>query len=122
MLVVLSPKGIITAEAPIFVPKAPYELLSYQSTKMQVRAAVVAEFGERMASIVDCESKFNLKAKNINTNGSIDWGLFQINSVHVPNAFKLGIDLQTIEGQFEYARYLIKRNGTRDWVCSRKVV
>lgn len=74
-----------------------------------------------MALIVECESGFNLKARNLNKNKSIDSGLFQINSVHNKKAKEMGINLKTIQGQFEYAKYLKAKNGYRDWVCHRKI-
>lgn len=75
-----------------------------------------------MALIVECESGYKLKAHNpYNYNGTTDSGLFQINSSHKKNALKMGIDLSTISGQFEYAQYLVKKNGYKDWVCARKL-
>jgi hypothetical protein len=103
-------------------PKPKYQLLSHSSTKTEIREAVIEEFGYNMARIVECESNFKVKALNkFNTNNTKDFGLFQINEVHLPNARKLGIDIHTIEGQFEYTRYLVEKNGTRDWVCARKL-
>lgn len=45
-------------------------------------------------SIAKTESDFNIKAKNINKNGSVDYGLMQINSIHEPklNARNLSLD------------------------------
>lgn len=45
-------------------------------------------------SIAKTESGFNIKAKNINKNGSVDYGLMQINSIHEPklNARNLSLD------------------------------
>lgn len=101
------------------LPPPKYKVLGWTATKEEVKLAVIDEFGKDFAKIVECESGFNLKAKNINKNKSVDSGLFQINSVHNKNAQKLGIDLSTIQGQFEYARYLIDKNGYRDWVCKK---
>ncbi|OCS23494.1 hypothetical protein CFVI02298_07535 [Campylobacter fetus subsp. venerealis cfvi02/298] len=35
-------------------------------------------------AIAKTESNFDIKAKNINTNGSSDYGLMQVNSIHEP--------------------------------------
>lgn len=83
--------------------------------------AVIEEFGVPFSKIVECESGFNPKARNVNKNKSVDGGIFQINSIHHKTAKEMGIDLSTIEGQFNFARYLVNKNGYRDWVC-RKVL
>lgn len=41
-------------------------------------------------SIAKIESKFNPKATNKNTNGTMDIGLMQINTIHLPELKKLG--------------------------------
>jgi hypothetical protein len=104
-----------------YTPKT-YKVLSYSSSKEQIKKAVIEEFGHEMALIVNCESGFKLKAHNpYNKNGTTDSGLFQINSTHRKNAKRMGIDLDTIQGQFYYAKYLVNKNGYRDWVCAKKL-
>lgn len=50
-----------------------------------------------------------------------DVGLYQINEFyHLETAEKLGINLYTWTGNTQYALYLYKKNGTRDWNWSRK--
>lgn len=55
---------------------------------------------------------------NINTNGTVDVGKFQINSIHEAEATKLGYDLFTEEGNTAYAKYLYANKGTGDWSSS----
>ncbi len=106
----------------VFIAKPKYQLLGFTSSKQQIKEAIIEEFGHTMAKVVECESNFKLKAFNPhNKNGSTDHGLFQINSIHKSNARKMGIDLDTIQGQFQYARYLVDKNGYRDWVCARRL-
>ena len=106
---------------PEYQPKK-YKLLGYSSTKEEIKLAVIEEFGHKMAKIVECESNFKLKAHNpYNKNGSTDSGLFQINSIHRAKAKKMGIDLDTVQGQFAYTRYLVQKNGYKDWVCAKKL-
>lgn len=75
-----------------------------------------------MLKIAHCESGI----RQFNEDGSVlisktaDKGIFQINQVHWDNAKKLGIDIDTIDGNIAYARYLYDRNGTRDWYMSKK--
>jgi len=54
----------------------------------------------------------------INTNGTHDMGVFQINTVHWGEAKRLGYDLKSLEGNIAYAKLLYERNGTRDWNSS----
>lgn len=97
-------------------------MLSSSSSKEEIKLAVIEEFGHKMAKIVECESGFKLKAHNpYNKNGSTDSGLFQINSIHRAKAKKMGIDLNTVQGQFAYTRYLVEKNGYKDWVCAKKL-
>ncbi len=104
-----------------YTPKR-YKVLSESSTKEEIKLAVIEEFGHKMAEIVRCESGFKLKAHNpYNKNGTTDSGLFQINSTHRAKAKKMGIDLDTIQGQFAYAKYLVSKNGYKDRVCARKL-
>ena len=44
-----------------------------------------------LKSIAKVESNFNPNAVNLNTNGSMDIGIMQINSIHLPLLSKLGI-------------------------------
>lgn len=104
-----------------YTPKR-YKVLSSSSSKEEIKLAVIEEFGHKMAKIVECESGFKLKAHNpYNKNGSTDSGLFQINSIHRAKAKKMGIDLNTVQGQFAYTRYLVEKNGYKDWVCAKKL-
>jgi hypothetical protein len=71
---------------------------------------------------VECESGYNVRAvSKPNRNGTIDGGVFQINSSNLKEAKRLGYDLSTVQGQFEYAKFLIDRRGYKDWTC-RKVL
>lgn len=48
-----------------------------------------------------------------------DYGRWQINKVHLPEAKALGIDIYTEAGNAQFALLLYNRNGTRDWNASR---
>lgn len=96
-----------------------YEVLGFTSSKKEVKEAVEQYFGKEFSKIVECESGYNVRAVNYNTNKTIDRGAFQINSIHLKTAKKLGYDLSTVQGQFEYAKYLTIKEGYRPWVCKR---
>lgn len=67
--------------------------------------------------IAKCESSMNPKAINRkNKNGSVDYGLFQINSVHGYTENYL----MDIDNNLRIARELYDRQGWRPWVCSWK--
>ena len=78
-----------------------------------------------MFETIRCEShfrQFDAKGKtlkNWNTNGTVDRGIGQINSVHEKEAKRLGFDLDTLEGNLSFARHLYDREGSSPWVCSR---
>jgi hypothetical protein len=78
-----------------------------------------------MIEIAHCESQFRQfdKKGNVLKNGagSSAIGMFQImSSIHQPVAEKLGLDLNTIQGNAAYARYLYDKQGTAPWEADLK--
>jgi hypothetical protein len=69
--------------------------------------------------IIWCESRGDQSARNINLNNTIDIGLFQVNSIHIPEAQSMGLDLTTRTGNLSFAVTLIKKDGLRDWSASK---
>jgi hypothetical protein len=80
-----------------------------------------SEYGDRVVKqaldISYCESKWNEKAENWNTNGSVDRGIWQINSVHKYNKATLMAAAENIA----IAKKMYARQGFRPWVCARKL-
>lgn len=74
---------------------------------------------EIISKIMFAESNYDINARHVNKNKSVDSGLFQINSQHIPLAKKMGIDIMTPEGNAKFAIYLIQKNGLRDWGYSK---
>jgi len=72
-----------------------------------------------MSAISYCESDYNIKAQNKNTNSSIDGGVAQLNSVHLPELNRLGLDRFNPSDAYEFMAILIKRNGTSDYLASK---
>lgn len=78
--------------------------------------------------IANCESKgkqLNAKGEvivNVNTNGTVDVGKYQINmsAGHVKEMAKLGFNPLTEEGNEAYAKYLYQNVGTGPWSSSSK--
>lgn len=78
-----------------------------------------------MIDVARCESQFRQNNPDGSTLrgrvNSQDVGVMQINEkYHAATALKLGIDLYTIEGNMDYARYLYETQGTAPWVHSSK--
>lgn len=68
------------------------------------------------SKVIQCESGWNPKAFNYNRNGSIDRGLWQINSIH-------GVDKETLYDPYLStleAIKIINRDGWKAWVCVSK--
>ena len=70
--------------------------------------------GEKMLKIAYCESKLNTDAININSNGTIDRGILQLNSIHknITNECAFNAKCNIDAG---YQIYL--KQGFKPWVC-----
>lgn len=78
-----------------------------------------------LAEISKCESTFKHYDKNGNVlRGKVDSrdvGVMQINEYyHADEAKKLGYDLETVEGNLAYAKYLYEKEGVDPWSHSAK--
>lgn len=79
-----------------------------------------------MDRIAACESKqgqFNPKGEvvtNLNSNGSVDVGQYQINMSpeHIKESAKLGFNVMTESGNRDYAMYIYTHYGTGAWSSS----
>lgn len=68
-------------------------------------------------AIAKCESNFNCDAINVNTNGTVDYGVFQINSIHWKRFGGLK-NLVTCEQQVRAAYEIYKEQGANPWVAT----
>lgn len=55
----------------------------------------------------------------VNTNGTYDIGMYQINSTHLADAIAHGYDVYTLDGNTAYAQYLFINQGSEPWYSSR---
>ena len=78
-----------------------------------------------MVAIAQCESTF----RHTDENGDVlrgeknrsDIGIMQINErYHLEKAQKLDVDIYTLYGNLEFARYLYEKEGTKPWNASKK--
>lgn len=78
-----------------------------------------------LAEVARCESQFRHYGKNGNIIRGItntkDVGVMQINEIyHNDKAEALGLDIYSLEGNLEYAKYLYEKEGTKPWRSSAK--
>lgn len=67
-------------------------------------------------TILSCENKgLNPNAVNHNRNGSIDEGIFQINTIHGQK------DMFDYRKNIDFAYKLMKKGGWSQWSCSHKI-
>jgi len=67
-----------------------------------------------MVEVARCESEF----KNVPGKLSDDFGIFQINHVHLKRLAELGLDRTNVEDNITYARMLYDEQGTQPWYSS----
>lgn len=77
-----------------------------------------------LVEIARCESSFRQKdADGTILRGKVnkgDVGLMQINEYyHADKAESMGLDLETLEGNMAYAKYLYNKEGVKPWVSSK---
>lgn len=77
-----------------------------------------------MVQVARCESGF----RQWDANGNVllghvdkrDTGVMQINKFyHLETSIKLGLDINTLEGNLAYARFLYESEGVKPWRASR---
>ena len=77
-----------------------------------------------LVEIARCESSF----RQVDENGKVlvgkvnkgDIGIMQINKYyHAQKALELGFDLNTLEGNMGYAKYLYDKEGVKPWISSK---
>ncbi len=77
-----------------------------------------------MEKVAFCESTYRQFSPNSKVHRGVvnnqDVGIFQINErYHLEDSKKLKIDIYTIEGNTEYAKYLYEKQGLRPWSASK---
>lgn len=88
---------------------------------LTVEEKIIKELGPEFVKISFCESGM----RQFNEDGTVlisptsDIGLFQVNQVHWDTAKKMGIDINTVDGNIAYAKFLKEQNGYGDWYMSK---
>lgn len=77
--------------------------------------AVFGEDGKTAVAVARCESGLRYNAVNHNTNGSTDYGIFQINSIH--KAKYEGRNIFDVDTNIDVAYQIYKAQGFSPWVA-----
>lgn len=97
---------------------------AHHVSRAQLERMVVDVFGPAAPTfrrIIACESSWDHRATHRNRNGTVDYGLLQLNSGGTLQS--LGITArQALDPvvNLRAARRLYDRRGTQPWVCSRR--
>ncbi len=115
--IISSTSSSMALEAPV-MPQVAREL--------SIRDKVALAFPDepRMMDIIECESQFN----QLNSRGKVlksptsDYGVMQINKIHVKEAKRLGLDIFTsVDDNIKMGRIIYEQQGLDAWTCNRKV-
>lgn len=74
---------------------------------------------DRDTFVVDSSDTCKGVLTNRNKDGSTDFGVMQINSIHANRAMEMGHDICTLEGNLAFARVLYESEGTTPWNSSK---
>lgn len=92
---------------------------------VQEKIVEVSKKSPVLERIAHCESN-NMHYRdgqvifNVNTNGTVDIGRYQINSVWNKKATELGLDLTKEKDNEAMATWIYENRGTEDWYSSKK--
>lgn len=96
------------------------------ATKLYLMLINVYLLPPTQAAIMTClayyESKFDTQAINYNTNGTIDRGLFQINSIWTTELGVADVKLMTLHTNIRVALHIYEVQGITAWAVWRKCV
>lgn len=111
---------VISTSLPTTVPTpSSRSTARLESTPISVRQKIREVFGEAgaiMEDIAYCESKLKANAVGKNRNGTIDVGVFQINSIHGQKTK----DMLDPDKNIAFAKKLYDKQGTGPWYSSKK--
>lgn len=90
----------------------------YTPEQVDVVVKILETFPEEptMVRIAWCESHLNPNADRQNL--GVDVGLFQINQIHLPELYQLGLDRWNIDDNIKFTKVLYDRAGLQPWYMS----
>ena len=97
-----------------------YHEVAFVPRAKTIKEKIFQELGEEFVAIGYCESSLRQFQEDgaVLVSTTSDKGVLQINQIHWKTAEKMGIDLDTVDGNIAYAKYLKERNGKNDWYQS----
>lgn len=101
---------------PTIEPKTPPEPIL--SLSEHICIATNGENCDVLVNLAKCESSMRKDAIHVNTNGTYDAGLFQINSVHKDISLEHKLD---VYASSRWANEQIKKGNGHWWVCWNKI-
>ena len=110
-------------EAQITPKSAPSKVLTKNTSITYIAKKVSLKTGisqKTITKIILAESGGNPNAIHYNKNGTKDYGLFQVNSIHLKEAKQMSLNLLDPDDNAVFAIYLIRHNGLRDWKASMR--
>ncbi len=117
---VVAPIAQLTPETPPIASTTPVVI---NRDPLLAKIAIQKRFGTStpMLAIAQCESKMRqfLPSGEVLVSPTHDYGLFQINHIHIEEAKKLGIDIMTFEGNIDFAEYLYNQSNVKSWYMSQ---
>lgn len=113
---------IVYAQEPVEVERK-VVLIEVETPEKRVQRLIREAFPEApiMVEVARCESQFKATAHNttLNTDGTTDGGVFQLNTVHDKELETLGLDKWKVEDNIAFARILYDRGGLQPWKGSK---
>jgi len=84
------------------------------------KAEIATSTVKLLPDVINCESGFDPDATHLNKNGTTDISIFQINSIHIPEAKLMGLDIYNWRDNITFGLYLIQKHGLTPWNASKK--
>jgi hypothetical protein len=109
-------------EPPVALADAPETILTAKTDIDTISIQVSLKTGYKaktIKKIILAESGGDPKVIHVNKNGTKDYGLFQINSIHLKEAKEMSLDLLNPNDNAEFAIHLIKNEGLFPWSASK---
>lgn len=116
--------GITLIPSPTTSYKAPEPVVKDYSRE-GLKTLITEAFPDEpiMLRIAECESgvrHFLANGEVIRSHTS-DSGLYQVNDIWLPEAKRLGLDINTVEGNIAMAKHIKEVQGLSAWVCYNKM-
>lgn len=88
--------------------------------KQHICEASNGEYCELLVNLAKCESSLNPDAIHVNTNGTVDMGLYQWNSIHFTGKITPSCALDVYCSTRAAVKYIKEGHGSA-WVCWNKI-